>query len=138
MMNVSVWMRAIGFASFLALAGCAADTPDPEHTSQNSLDWAGVYHGVMPCADCPGIETYVTLNTNQSFSTRYRYLERSGWLYTVGKFEWNKTGSAVMLNEGDNRFSNYHVGEGRLTALDLDGNWIEGPIAPHLILKKIR
>ena len=31
--------------------------PVDMHTSQISLDWAGTYSGVLPCASCEGIET---------------------------------------------------------------------------------
>ena len=34
---------------------------DDQHNSRNSLDWNGVYKGVLPCADCEGIETVITL-----------------------------------------------------------------------------
>ncbi len=37
------------------------------HTSQNSLDWAGVYEGVLPCADCPGIQTRLTLSRDETY-----------------------------------------------------------------------
>lgn len=129
---------ALSAASALMLAACSPENPDPAHNSENSLDWAGVYSGVLPCADCPGIETEVTLNANARFSTRYRYLERSGWYYTVGSFEWNDVGSAVTLHEGDERVSNYQVGENQLFLLDQEGKRIEGAIAPHFILRKIR
>ena len=31
------------------------------HTTMNSLDWDGTYTGILPCADCKGIETNITL-----------------------------------------------------------------------------
>ncbi|MDE5451088.1 copper resistance protein NlpE N-terminal domain-containing protein, partial [Elizabethkingia meningoseptica] len=34
---------------------------DDSHNAQNSLDWAGTYEGTVPCADCPGIKTTITL-----------------------------------------------------------------------------
>ena len=30
-------------------------------TSQNALDWPGMYEGVLPCASCEGIQTTLTL-----------------------------------------------------------------------------
>ena len=35
-----------------------------EHNSQNSLDWEGVYKGILPCADCDGIETEIVINSD--------------------------------------------------------------------------
>ncbi len=53
-----------------------ADTvaaPDKSN-SANSLDWAGEYKGVVPCADCEGIETSLTLNMDQSYQLSTIYL----------------------------------------------------------------
>src|SRR5690606_254893 len=47
------------------------------HTSRNALDWAGVYEGVVPCADCPGIEHRLTLEQSGGYQLETRYLERS-------------------------------------------------------------
>ena len=42
--------------------------------SRNSLDWAGTYSGVLPCSDCRGVETYLTINTNNTYEIKRRYL----------------------------------------------------------------
>ena len=34
------------------------------HNSLNSLDWEGTYSGILPCADCAGIQTLIKLNKN--------------------------------------------------------------------------
>src|SRR5690606_18798136 len=72
----------------LLLAACGGDprTPvpsaegapaaDPADNSRNSLDWAGTYRGVLPCADCEGIETVITLAEDGSFREHTRYLGR--------------------------------------------------------------
>src|ERR1700722_6754275 len=65
-----------------------AKVPDL-HTSQNSLDWAGVYEGVLPCAGCPGIKTRLTLNRDGTYERVTQYLERQGTAETVrGSFTW--------------------------------------------------
>ena len=50
------------------LAGCtpskpisARSVPVDNHTARNALDWPGSYEGTLPCADCPGIRTRLTL-----------------------------------------------------------------------------
>ena len=30
-----------------------------EHNAKNSLDYIGMYKGILPCADCEGIETFL-------------------------------------------------------------------------------
>ncbi len=41
---------------------------DAAHNAQNSLDWAGIYQGTLPCADCGGIETELTLNADGTYA----------------------------------------------------------------------
>jgi uncharacterized lipoprotein NlpE involved in copper resistance len=46
---------------------------DTVHNSKNSLDWAGVYEGELPCADCPGIKTTITINMDGKFKKNEVY-----------------------------------------------------------------
>lgn len=46
------------------------------HTSQIALDWSGIYKGVLPCADCEGIETEVTLRDYNSYYQAFVFRER--------------------------------------------------------------
>ena len=45
-------------------------SPSSSDNSQTSLDWDGIYYGVLPCADCPGIQTTLYLNKDLSFKLR--------------------------------------------------------------------
>lgn len=46
------------------------------HNAENSLDYEGTYKGVFPAADCPGIETTLTLiRTKHSASIPYISIE---------------------------------------------------------------
>ena len=103
------------------------------HTSQNSLDWAGVYEGVLPCADCPGIKTRLTLNRDGTYERVMQYLERQGAAETVrGLFTWQASGNAITLDEHGGG-QQYSVGEGRLSLLYRDGG-SGGSTAPNLVL----
>lgn len=107
--------------------------------SQTSLDWPGTYFGVLPCASCEGIETWVTLNSDGTFELRSNYLglnDARDEIFT-GNFEWDPTGSMVQL-QGliGNAPGKYKVGENRIWHLDQDGNRIEGDLADRYILTK--
>jgi uncharacterized lipoprotein NlpE involved in copper resistance len=105
----------------------SATRPPDLHTSQNSLDWAGVYEGVLPCADCPGIKTRLTLNKDGTFELRTEYLDRPVMPQVVrGQFTWQASGNAISLDENVGR-QQYAVGEGRLSVLDRDGKPISSP-----------
>lgn len=105
--------------------------------SQTSLDWPGTYQGILPCADCPGIETTITLNDNETFSYSANYQERDTKLEDQGKFMWHDNGSTVHLMGKDINMK-LKVGENQLFSLDQDGKPIEGPLADSFILKKIK
>ena len=39
-----------------------------------SVDWDGTYFGILPCADCNGIQTILTLNKNLTYEIQMKYL----------------------------------------------------------------
>lgn len=60
------------------VAAPTQETAPPDgHSSRTSLDWAGRYSGVLPCASCPGIETVVTLNNDGTFERSMLYIDES-------------------------------------------------------------
>jgi len=103
------------------------------HNSRNSLDWAGTYVGVLPCADCPGTKTRLTLNQDGSYrlvtqAQGSQNAERS----VTGVFTWQPSGNAITLDEGGGR-QQFSVGEGRLTLLRREGGASQSPAA-NLVL----
>jgi uncharacterized lipoprotein NlpE involved in copper resistance len=69
----------------LAATGCVrpdAPNPDPAHVARNSLDWAGSYRGLLPCADCDGIETVVRLENDGTYRLQLKYRGRSDEVFT--------------------------------------------------------
>ncbi|MCU7548028.1 copper resistance protein NlpE N-terminal domain-containing protein [Chitinophagaceae bacterium LB-8] len=103
--------------------------------SRNSLDWDGIYRGVLPCADCQGIQTTVYLNKDLSYRLKLKYLGKSDSAHEYsGKFSWNNEGSTITL-DGQEK-SSYFVGENTLTQLDKNGNKISGGLAGKYILSK--
>jgi len=108
------------------------------HNSQNSLDWWGTYTGVVPCADCSGIATRVTLNKDGNYAMVRKYIDKGDAFETKGTFVWNEAGSAVVLTDSkDKTVTNFSVGEGKLTQLDLEGKVISGNLANNYVLAKV-
>lgn len=132
-------------AAVIALGACATSpgggaaavaTPDPAHNARNALDWAGVYHGVLPCADCPGIETVIVLAEDGTYRHLTKYLDREGGVFTEqGQFVWNEAGSTITLTDSDG--ARYFVGENRLASLARDGLRITGDLAENYVLTKL-
>jgi uncharacterized lipoprotein NlpE involved in copper resistance len=107
-----------------------------EHNSKNSVDWAGIYQGTLPCADCEGIKTSITLNQDYTYTLTEEYIGKKGNpIVAKGSFIWDDNGGKIALIDGG-RKQQYKVGENRLFHLDLDGNVIEGRLADKYILLK--
>lgn len=104
-------------------------------TSENALDWNGTYEAIIPCADCPGIKTLLTLNNDKTFSITEEYLDRNSKNDDKGTFSWDSTGSIITL-KGNTASYKYKVGENILIQLDMEGKEIDGPNKDLYIFKK--
>ncbi len=112
---------------------------DKTHNSQNSLDWNGTYQGIIPCADCEGIKTSITLMNQGKFSRTRTYLgEEETSRIDEGTFTWDPTGSKITLLPPEGEPQMYQVGENILFHLDQDGNRITGDLADKYQLMKNR
>jgi heat shock protein HslJ len=126
----------------LLLFGCAvpgSDTPvaDGAHNSRNSLDWPGTYTGTVPCADCEGIRTAITLRADGTFERELLYLGKSTTpMRDSGQFNWNDAGSIVTLASAGGSTQMYQVGENLLFHLDRAGNRISGDLADRYVLRQ--
>jgi uncharacterized lipoprotein NlpE involved in copper resistance len=119
-----------------ALCSCATTKAPDTHTSETSLDWPGVYSGIIPAADGPGIAVQIALNSDRTFVLQYRYIDRGDNVFTSeGTFAWDKTGGMVILDL-ENIPSYYKVEENRLIQLDMQGERITGALADHYVLGK--
>lgn len=110
--------------------------PPDHHTAPSALDWQGTYSGVLPCASCSGIETELTLNSNQTFVLMETYLEKENIFARKGQFIWQN--NTIQLEDSANMGTKtmFKVEEGRLRKLDTQGNQIEGALAANYILTK--
>lgn len=109
--------------------------PADMHNSRNSLDWAGVYEGVLPCADCPGIQTRLTLGNDGTFEKQSQYLDRDTVPRTGrGRFSWRADGNTITLDAGGGG-QIYAVGEGRLILLNNDGTRPEGAASNRVLMR---
>lgn len=56
----------------------SVERSDMTHNSKNPLDWNGTYRGILPCADCEGIKTEVTLHKDRTYEIARKYLGQGG------------------------------------------------------------
>jgi len=109
---------------------------DNAHTSQNSLDWPGTYEATIPCADCEGIKTNITLKSNNTFTIVSEYINKNSKVEDSGKIMWHNNGSVVHLT-GKETDIKLKVGENKLIGLDQEGHEIDGPNAHLYVYNKV-
>lgn len=104
--------------------------------TKTTLDWAGVYTGTIPAADCEGIDVSITLYDNGTYLVNYRYIGKGDHVYkSTGPFKWDKKRSIITLTNKDIP-PYYRVGKNTLTQLDMKGKAITGKLAANYVLKK--
>lgn len=108
-----------------------------EHNAKNSLDYIGMYQGVVPCSDCEGIETTLWIDEkNYVLFTNYLGKKNKTESEFRGAYVWNDEGNTIILEGIENAPNRYFVGENYLKQLDMDGNKIEGDLAEKYVLQK--
>jgi len=143
-------MAFVFFAAIVVFSSCQLKQPATTnenagtvaavqaHNAQNALDWQGVYKGILPCADCEGIETSITLNADMSYQKTTLYIGKEAVISpTEGTFSWNETGTIIHLDNESSEPASFFVGENSLTHLDMQGNKITGQLADMYVLKKV-
>ncbi|KQX00157.1 copper homeostasis protein CutF [Acinetobacter sp. Root1280] len=137
--NASEDIKATAQTQAAASHEAASPTIDSEHNTQNSLDWAGEYKGLLPCADCSGIKTKLVLKSDHTYelTEEYEGVKGEGKEFkTQGHFSFDESGSIIGLDKNaDNR--KYFVGENILEARSFaTGEKIGGPNAELYQLTK--
>ena len=135
----------------LALGACAVpNTPSrtaatavtrSEHAAQarvqtTAADWAGVYAGILPCADCPGVRELLVLKKGNIYALSTSYVDRPGSAFRrEDSFVW--LDKHTIRLQGMQNPIDFQIGKNQVIQLGMDGKPITGPLASHMILKKI-
>ncbi len=88
---------------------------------------SGSFQGVLPCADCPGIDDRVDLFPDHAYYLRASYLERESAFDDVGSWALSSDGRTLVLKGGREAplFFTWVDGGRALVNLDTEGNPIE-------------
>ena len=115
-------------------AETVAEAPDM-HTAETSLDYLGVYKGTLPAADCPGIETTLTLAPDGSYALHLKYIDRDSEFDEKGAFTVKENLLTLTPSEGGQP-QYYKVEENRLRRLDAEKQPVTGALADNYVLQK--
>ncbi|MDR2037740.1 MAG: copper resistance protein NlpE [Bacteroidales bacterium] len=121
--------------ALMMVLGCNNRSQNSSKTSENQkktakteFNYHGKYLGILPCADCEGIETEIELKKDQTFIKKTKYLGKGDQkvFEVTGKYKWDDAQSMVILENITDAPNKYYVTEGAITQLDMDGNVITG------------
>ena len=135
------------FSLFVALiiVSCASNKSEKEvedknpqicnlHNAENSLDYCGTYNGIIPAADCPGINVTLSINKDKTFSLLYDYIDRDSKFESKGIYLIKGNYLITVGEKNDSTF--YKVEENKLRILDGDKQIIRGKLEDKFVLNK--
>jgi len=104
-----------------------------------SLDFRGVFYGYLPCNDCNGIKTTLSLKNNNNYLlVTQPARESSREFYEKGKYTWNDENQTVVLTPNkESATRQYHIkDEGTLIQLNSDGAKMPSELADRYTLRR--
>ena len=113
--------------------------PDAGRNDVRAL--AGTWAGLLPCADCPGIDETLVLSADGSFVLTDTYRERPGTSNVVqGSWSVEGEGQRIRLDPGNkediDRFFAIDADAGALVPLDTEGKPIDSPFDMRLVRER--
>lgn len=117
----------------LIIAGCSDKAANPAKEAAGGGDL--VYEGVLPCADCEGIETRITLHEGDRYTLSSLYLGTDqAAVVERGTFTRHPQESRIVLDDG----RQFKQGESSLLHLSMDGHIITSALSEHYVLKQVQ
>ncbi len=115
------------------------DHANHENHVDKSQEFRGVFYGFLPCNDCLGVKTTLSLKTNNNYLLVTQYTRESAReFFEKGKYTWDDETRTVVLTprgEGDKR--NYVIeDENTLVQLNSDGSRVTGKLADRYLLRR--
>ncbi|MGP8304899.1 copper resistance protein NlpE N-terminal domain-containing protein [Vibrio sp. YIC-376] len=104
------------------------------YNARDSIDWNGIYKGIVPCEDCSATHLLVELKNDGHYSLGRSYFDKmSATVMEEGGINWNEAGSILQI--GEYRFL---VEENKLFLVDQDEkSKMDGKGKPYVLNKEI-
>ena len=118
------------------LVGCANSSSDSPSAATQTAKYDAQYQGTLPCADCDGVVTTLTLNPDGTFFMESEYLANKPVKFSQkGKYTEVEEG-VVELTLDNNDKVYYQIEEGEAIMLDQNRKAPTGALANHYVLKQ--
>jgi len=122
------------FAGAILLAACATA---PKTAQQINDEYTGAFAGVIPCADCAGVDTELTLNRDGTYKLSETYLnEEAQTFVSGGTWRPGTDFKSVELTDSKTKDKSYYAFNGKdaLKKLDVNANPINSKL--NYVLKR--
>ncbi len=131
-------------AALISSIGCkpsAKDNKDvavAEQTEEkDSVQIFGTYKGTLPCADCSGKETSLTISEDSTYSLKYKYLGKDEEVIEVnGVYNIIDDVLVETITPSSGTKTYYKFVDGNLILSDSIGTVNDGELAEFYILKR--
>ena len=133
--NITILVLLTVFILFRINTALNQMNSDDEQVSQSIEDLPAVFSGVLPCADCPGIETVIVLNET-GFEELSHYQERESNLYQA-EGTWSLSGDTLKLYRSeDELYKAFIFSREQIKQLDQDLQPITGVLEENYVLDR--
>ena len=104
-----------------------------------NLDFHGVFYGYLPCTDCNGIKTTLSLKQNNNYLlVTQPARDSSREFYEKGKYTWNEQTHTVVLTPRNDAVARqfFIKDEGTLIQLNSDGTPMSAELTERYTLRR--
>lgn len=127
MRNIIIAVTVV-LSSMLALSGCNNRAEGVSVVPAEFKPMQQSYKGVLPCADCGGIETSLFLEKDGSWVMQQEYQGRGDGAVTASWGTWARTANKLILTATDGEKWYFHPQGDTLVMLDKQGNTIQSSL----------
>jgi len=120
---------------FLIIIGCSSApefVPDPKSVTFLTN---GIWLGMLPCADCEGIDYQINLKNDYTFKQKSVYKGKSEEIL-IDEGRWGFVSDSVIAISGNEDYKMFLIQQNHLVMLDQDGNKIESSFEERYHLSK--
>lgn len=132
--NITLLVLIVLFVSFRITSACNQMEKNKDR-GESAIEIPASYSGVIPCADCPGIEYRLYLEEDQ-FTEFKTYMDRNPEPF-VASGTWSVISDSLSLISADGETISTFLYDGdTITMLDQEMNRVSGPTAEMYIFNK--
>jgi uncharacterized lipoprotein NlpE involved in copper resistance len=121
---------------FVALFFIECNKNDEKNAIQKIDKLTGIYHGLIPCADCKEINYIISLNEDSTYILSMEYIGKpeDRNLFTSSGYWTIENKNVKLLNKSDGSYL-FQIKDSNLLMLDMQGNIMKNP-EKYLLKKK--